>query len=99
MNELLQTNVFFFITSIATIVFTAGFLLLLYFLVPLVRDVRDIMAKIHTAAVEVEDDFEALRDAAQEEGAKGKAIIDVILGFVGRALSVRPPRKRRRKKR
>jgi predicted PurR-regulated permease PerM len=98
MNELLQTNVFFFITSIAVVIFTGGFILLLYFLVPLIRDARDLMAKVHTAAEEVEDDFEALRDAAQEEGAKSKVIIDAILGFVGRALSVRPPRKRRRKK-
>jgi hypothetical protein len=94
MNEILNTNIFFFITSVAVIVLTAGFGVLLYFLIPLVRDARDIMAKVATAAEEVEKDFEKLRDSVEEEGAKGKAIADVVLGFAGRALSVPPPRRR-----
>ena len=99
MDQLLETNVFFFITSIAVIVFTAGFCVLLYFLVPLVRDARDMMAKVRIAAAEVEADFENLRDAAQEEGQKTKMIADVLLGFAGRALALPPPRRKRRAKR
>jgi hypothetical protein len=96
-NELLQTNIFFFIASLSTIVISIGICVLLYYLVPLVRDARDMMAKIRIAAEEVEDDFEKLKDVAEEEGAKGKAIADVVLGFVMRALSVRAPRKRKKR--
>jgi hypothetical protein len=99
MDELLQTNIFFFITSFAVIIFTAGFVVLLYFLVPLVRDARDMMAKVRAAAAEVEADFEKLKDAAEEEGQKTKVIADVLLGFAGRALSLPPPRRKRRSKR
>lgn len=97
MDELLQTNVFFFITSVAVIVFTIGFVVLLYFLIPLVRDARDMMEKFRHAAEEIEEDFESLRETAQEEGAKTKAIADVVLGFVGRALQV-PPRRRKKRR-
>ena len=57
---------------------------------------RDIVAKVRVAAEEIEDDFEKLKDAVEEEGAKSKAIADVALDFVGRALSVRPPTRRRK---
>ena len=96
MDELLQTNVFFLITSLAVIIFTLGFVVLLYFLVPLVRDARDIVAKFRTATEEIEADFENLRGTAQEEGAKTKAIIDVALGFLGHFFYT-PPRRRRKK--
>jgi hypothetical protein len=97
MDELLQTNVFFFITSVAVVVFTLGFLWLLYYLLPLARDARDIAAKFRTATEEIEEDFEALRGTAHEEGARTKALIDVALGFLGHFFYT--PQRRRRKKR
>jgi uncharacterized protein YoxC len=97
MNELLNTNIFFFITSIAVIVFAIGFVVLLYFLIPLVRDTHDLIAKLASAAKEVEDDYETLKENIEEEGAKTKAIADVVLGFIGRALQVVPPRRRKKK--
>jgi len=96
MNEILNTNIFFFITSIAVVFLTAGFGVLLYYLIPLVRDARDIVAKVATAAEEVEKDFEKLRESVEEEGAKTKAIADTVLGFAGRALQVAPPRRRKK---
>ena len=96
MDELLQTNVFFFITSLATIIISVGICILLYFLIPLVRDVRDIVAKFRTAAEEVEGDFEKLRGAALEEGAKTKALLDVGLGFLGHFFYT-PPKPRRKR--
>lgn len=95
MGDLVQADIFFFITSIAVVVFAAGFCVMLYFLIPLLRDARDMMAKVRAAAVEVEADFERLKDAAEEEGAKTKAIADVLLGFAGRALALPPPRRRK----
>lgn len=97
MGDLMQADIFFFITSIAVVIFAAGFCVMLFFLIPLLRDARDMMAKIRAAAAEVEEDFERLKDAAEEEGAKTKAIADVLLGFAGRALALPPPRKKRRK--
>ncbi|HEV8677480.1 MAG TPA: DUF948 domain-containing protein [Candidatus Paceibacterota bacterium] len=96
MDELLQTNIFFFITSIAVIIFAIGFCVLLYFLIPLARDAREIAAKFRHAAEEIEADFEALRGSAEEEGAKTKALIDVALGFLGHFFHA-PPRRRRKR--
>jgi len=97
MDELLQTNVFFLITSFAIIIFTAGFCALLYYLIPLARDARDIAAKVLTAAEEMEADFENFRSAAREEGAKSKALVDLALGFIGHFFYT-PARLRRRKR-
>jgi len=99
MDELLQTNVFFFITSLATIIISIGICLLLYFLIPLVRDARDLVAKFRNATEEVEGDFEKLRDVAEEEGAKTKALLDLGLGFLGHFFYTPPkPRRKRRVK-
>lgn len=90
----LTAKVFFVVSSLAVFFVVAGFVLLLLYLLPLVRDARYVVAKFRDAAQELEGDFEKLRAAAGEEGAKGKAIADSILGFVGNALHT--PQKRRR---
>jgi len=96
MNSFLQADIFFFISSLATVVISVGICALLYYLIPLVRDARDIVAKFHTASEEIEADFEKLRESAHEEGAKSKALIDVALGFLGHFFYT-PPRKRKRR--
>lgn len=98
MNELVHADIFFFISSIATVVLTAGFCVLLYFLIPIARDARDLLAMFHTAAEEIELDFEKFRHAAEEEGHKSKMLIDLLLGFVGHFFYT-PPRRRRKRAR
>jgi len=96
MDELLQTNIFFLITSLAVIVFTVGFCVLLYYLLPLVRDAQEIVSKLRTAAEELEGDFEKLRGNVEEEGARTKMLFDMALGFLGHFF-VAPPRRRRKR--
>lgn len=79
--------------------FIIGFGLLVYFLLPLLRDTRDLISKLRLAAEELEEDYETLKDKVEEEGAKTKAIADVLLGFASRALSITPPHKRKKRKR
>ncbi len=90
----LTAKVFFVVSSLAVFFVVVGFVLLLLYLLPLVRDARYMMAKFRDAAHELEGDFEKLRAAAGEEGAKGKAIADSILGFIGNALHTPPKRHR-----
>ncbi len=93
MDELLKANIFFFITSLAVLFVTGGVLILFYYLIPIVRDIRDIVRKIRNAGEAVEKDFETLRVNLKEEGSKGKAILDAGLAFVARKMGVRRKKK------
>lgn len=97
MDDFLFTSAkaFFIISSIAALVVAAGFGVLLFYLIPLARDARDMVAKFSNAAADMEKDFEKLREVVEEEGAKGKVIIDMILGYVARAIHTPPVRRRK----
>lgn len=92
MSELVHADIFFFITSTAVILITAGILVLLFYIIPIARDIRAMVASIRKASEDVEKDFEALRANVREEGAKGKALIDLGFGFLMRKLTPRPHR-------
>lgn len=89
MSEVLITNIFFTITAIAVIIITAGVIAVLWFVVPIVRDLRDVVRKVRTAGEKVERDFESLRLNLKEEGNKSKAILDAGLGFIARKVGRR----------
>ena len=82
MNQILQTNIFFFITGLAVIVVGAGFAVALYYIVLILRDLQKIVSKINKASNELEQDFEALRSNVKNEGVKVRAMADLVLGFL-----------------
>jgi uncharacterized protein YoxC len=86
MSEAIHADIFFFITSTAVIVVTVGVVILLYYLIPIVRDIRAIVAKVRRASDDVERDFQTMRLAIKEEGAKSKALVDLVLGYIARKL-------------
>ncbi len=61
MDEVLQTNIFFFITGIAVIVFTFVLTIVLYQLIRILTIVRRILERIETGSAAVIEDFENLR--------------------------------------
>ncbi len=95
MSDLVQADIFFFISSILALVVTVGMGLLFYYLVPVARDIREISRKVRKAGEEIEQDFESVRATVREEVVKGKAITDLVLAFIARKLS--PPRRRSKK--
>ncbi|MBC7836655.1 hypothetical protein H7X87_02650 [Acetobacteraceae bacterium] len=93
MNDVLLTNIFFTITGLAVLVVTGGIVVLLWYILPIVRDLREIVRKIRSAGDAVEKDFEALRVNLREEGSKSKAILDAGLAFAARKIGVRRKKK------
>ncbi|HWB33996.1 MAG TPA: hypothetical protein VG753_01595 [Candidatus Paceibacterota bacterium] len=93
MDQVVHADIFFFITSIAVILVTVGVLVILYYLIPAARNLRDIVARIHKASGDVEKDFEDLRSTLRQEGLKGKMLVDIVLGWIERM--ARPPVRRR----
>jgi hypothetical protein len=62
-SMMVYANVFFIVSSIAAVVFILGLCTLLFFVVPLARDARDVVAKIKAASKEVEKDFKKIEKA------------------------------------
>lgn len=61
MDELLQTNLFFYITSAAVIVTTVLVCVALYYLVGILRDVREIVARLKRGSETLGEDLSSLR--------------------------------------
>ncbi len=95
MQALVHADIFFFISTIALVVLSIGFAIALYYAINILRDVREVTARIKKASTDIERDLDALRYSVKAEGAKVKGIADLVLGFVVRALT---PKSVRRKK-
>ncbi len=101
MTETLHANIFFFITGLAVILITAGMLWLLYYIIPIARDIRMLVAKVRRVGDRLEDDVESLRHdlhafrlSVKEEGMKGKVIIDLALAALARKFRPKASRKK-----
>ena len=88
MAEVLQANIFFFITSVAVIVFTALLCVALYYVIKILRAVRNIVDRVDTGSETIAEDISQLRSYLAE----GSLISQVI------GLFVKTKRKSRRKK-
>ncbi len=61
MTELLHANVFFFIASVATVIFCILVSLVLYQVFKIMQAVRAIMDRIETKSEQIADDIDAMR--------------------------------------
>ena len=67
MSEILQANIFFFITSIAVIVFTFLLSVVLFHLIKIMKSVRKITERVEVESEAIADDVERLRVFITEE--------------------------------
>jgi hypothetical protein len=98
MQTLVHADIFFFISTICLVVLSIGVAVGLYYAVGILRDMREVTARIKKASGDIERDLDALRYSLKAEGAKVKGIADLVLGFVARALTPKASNIMRRKK-
>jgi hypothetical protein len=85
MNNILQADIFFFISSIATVIITIILSIAGYYIILIVRDARYISAKLRNATDDLEEKFMEIKEQVSEEGKRAKYIIDFFLGrFMGK---------------
>ncbi len=89
MEDILQANIFFFITAIGVIVLTTLGCILLYQLIKIVRAIRRIVDRVDAGSEVIIEDIEHIR-----ENLNPANLISYIMRFVPGAA---PPRRRRRK--
>lgn len=70
MSEVLQANIFFYITSVAVIVVTVLLAVVLVYVLLIVRNVKDITDRVREGSELLANDLGALRDRLQTTGLK-----------------------------
>src|SRR3989339_2244652 len=93
MNDLLHANIFFFITSVATVLIAMLVSVVLFYIARIMRDVSGIVRKINSVSDDLEQDFQDLRREIKNEGTKVRTIVDVALGFFLSRVQKRTTRK------
>lgn len=89
MGEVLQANIFFFITSIAVVVCTALVVVVLYHLIKIVASIRRIVDRIDAGSEMIAEDVDQLRSYVLE----GSLFSQLIGFFMGQNLRRRRTRK------
>jgi hypothetical protein len=97
MQTLVHADIFFFISTICLVVLSIGAAVGLYYAIGILRDVREVTARIKKASGDIERDLDALRYSVKAEGAKVKGIADLVLGFATRALTQKTVKRKKPK--
>lgn len=85
MSELLHANIFFFISSIASVVFCILVSLILYQVFKIMQSIRVIIDRIETKSEQIADDVDALRTFVR----RGSLVSSLFSIFAGRTRSKR----------
>jgi len=90
MSEILQTNIFFVITSIAVVVFTLFVCIILYHVIKILKSIRKIVDRVEEGSEVIAEDVSQLRAYVVE----GSLVSQIMSFFLG----TKAPASRTRKK-
>jgi len=79
MGEILQTNIFFVITSIAVVVFTLFVCVILYHVIKILKSIRKIVDRVEEGSEVIAEDVSQLRAYVVE----GSLVSQIMSFFVG----------------
>ena len=88
MTEILQANVFFFITAMAVVIFTTFLCVAVFYLIKILRAVKNITERIDQGSETIADDIKQLREYIAE----GSLISQVIGLFIKSGRRSRRPK-------
>lgn len=96
MSEVLQANIFFFITAVAVVVVTVFIAIALFYFIQILRNVRDISNKAKRASDILGKDLSEFRQTIKAEGLKTKNIFDFLVErFVPKSMRKRTTRRKK----
>jgi len=79
MDVVLQTNIFFYITSIAVILVTALIIFILWYVISILRNVKDISDTAKKGTDMLAEDLVELRKNVKKDGVKARHILRFFL--------------------
>ena len=80
MSEVLQANIFFYITSVAVVIVTILLAVVLVYVLMIVRNVKDISDRLREGSKLIEGDIKAMRERIGGVGVKLQNVADFFLG-------------------
>lgn len=89
MSDLLQADIFFFITSISVILITAALIVVFIYASQVLREVRAIVRRAKKEVGDISDDLGELRGELRKEGGRIKEYLDAIAVLVRKKRSPR----------
>lgn len=96
MSEVLQANIFFFITAVSVVVLTIFVGVALFYFIQILRNVRDISNKAKRASDVLGKDLNEFRQAVKAEGLKTKNIFDFLVDrFVPKSMRRKTTRRKK----
>ena len=82
MATLIHADIFFFITSVVTVILGILVAVALFYIVLILRDLRHISDLAQKSGDKLAGDLDELREAAKEEGLKMKTIFDFFIALL-----------------
>ena len=100
MNSILQSDVFFFITSVSVIFITLAILVALIYVIKILKDVSGFFRAIHSGTEALSEDLFLVRVKLKEKGIMSGLIISLLTTFAhfGQKMTERQERKGSKKK-
>lgn len=87
MNETLHANIFFFITSVAVVVVTLMSLVILWYVIVILKEIRAIVSRVRKASENLERDIDFLRGEVKSTSARVVSIVGTVVSFATGFLS------------
>ncbi len=81
MTSLIHADIFFFISTIALVIISIGLGIVIFYVIKILRNVRDVTDLIKTESHEIVSDIRLLRKNLRDEGMKWKHVIDLVRNF------------------
>jgi len=94
MNDFLQMDIFFVVTTAAVIVVTVLVALVLFYVVRVLRNINEVTRNLSEESNLIREDIAVLRTNVREEGMKWKHFAQFFGSFAGRSSTPRSSRKR-----
>jgi hypothetical protein len=83
-QSLIHADVFFFISTIALVIISAGLGVAIFYLIKILRNVREFSDKAKEEGFEMLSDLKKLRAGLRDEGIKWKHVATLVRSFFGR---------------
>ena len=84
MNNFIHADVFFFITTMAVIAVALGFIIALFYLVRILRNIYKVSDKIKEESTEILDDIKNARHSLKKDGLKFRDMVNFFKRFFGK---------------
>jgi membrane protein implicated in regulation of membrane protease activity len=89
METIIKADIFFFITSIAVVVFTLSMIVVMFYVTRILKDMKHISETISRESDKLVGDIESIREVVKEEGGKVKNIYDFFISLFNQRQKMR----------